>query len=345
MTYYPFSLCFTLILLLAGCTAMTPQPDLKPPLTHYESTVVEAATGNSLSVEQLADRLVASDVVVIGEYHGHQGAHLLQSQLQAALYQRRPEQVLSLEQFDVDHQLALDRYLAGETGEAELREDGEAWSNYTSSYRPLVEFAKARGLPVVAANAPAQVVRCVGREGVAYLDSLEDGQKQYIPDKPFAGTPAYREKFFRIMGGHHGSAARDAMAVEERLENSYNAQLLRDNTMASRIIAALEQHPGYQVIHLTGTFHSEGRLGTVASLRLRQPDLSVAVISPVFVDDVSVSGMSVGEQDGELPIASNRKKGDYLYFLLPLPEEYRDAGRQREAMMKQFQKATGTTCD
>lgn len=334
MTCYPFSLCLVLTLFLAGCTAMAPQPDLKPPLTHYESTVVEAASGNALSVEQLADRLVAVDVVVIGEYHGHQGAHLLQSRLQAALFQRRPEQVLSLEQFDVDHQPALDRYLAGETGEAELREDGEAWSNYTSSYRPLVEFAKARGLPVVAANAPAEVVRCVGREGVGYLDSLEDGQKQYIPDRPFAGTPAYREKFFRIMG-HHGSAAKHAMAAEERLQNSYNAQLLRDNTMASRIIAALERHPEHQVIHLTGTFHSEGGLGTVASLRQRRPDLSVAVISPVFVDDPS----------GELPLAGNDDKGDYLYFLLPLPEEYRDANRQQEAFRKQFQQAKETTCD
>jgi len=224
-----------------------------------------------------------------------------------------------------------DRYLAGGIGEMELVEDAGAWPIYKYAYRPLVEFARRQGLPVIAANAPGDIVRCVGREGPEYLAGLNAARKRHIPDAPFAGSAAYREKFFGTMGGRHGTAD------NERLQNTYHAQLLRDNTMASRILAARERHPEHQVIHLTGTFHSEERLGTVEALLQRNPELSVAVISPVFME---------AQPDGdELPLTGNQNKGDYLYFLLPLPPEYRDEARGHESMMDAFRKVPETTCD
>lgn len=318
---------------IAGCSPLTPVPEQEPPQTYYHAPVVDAASGAPVSLPQLAERLADKDVVVIGEYHGHQGSHLLQSRLQAQLYKQQPDQVLTMEQFDVDQQPVLNRYLKGEIGEMELVEDAGAWPNYQHAYRPLVEFARQRKLPVIAANAPASIVRCVGRKGPGYLDALADEQKRYIPAAPLASNEAYREKFFATMGGRHGSAD------DERMQNTYYAQLLRDNTMASRILEARERYPEHQVIHLTGTFHSEGRLGTVASLLQRQPDLSVAVISPVFLEQIP------GQSGDELPVTQNSNKGDYLYFLLSLPEEYRDEERGREAMMETFRNAPRTTCE
>ena len=69
----------------------------------------------------------------------------------------------------------------------------------------------------------------------------------------------------------------------------------------------------------------------------RNPELSVAVISPVFME---------AQPDGdELPLTGNQNKGDYLYFLLPLPPEYRDEARGHESMMDAFRKVPETTCD
>ena len=331
MPHAPITLSLAVIPLMTGCSLLAPTPEPAPPQTHYHAPVVEAVSGTAVSIPQLAERLAGQDVVMIGEYHGHQGAHLLQSRLQAHLYQHRPEQVLSMEQFEVDRQPVLDRYLAGDIGEMELVEDAGAWPIYQYAYRPLVEFARRQGLPVIAANAPGDIVRCVGREGPEYLAGLNAARKRHIPDAPFAGSAAYREKFFGTMGGRHGTAD------NERLQNTYHAQLLRDNTMASRILAARERHPEHQVIHLTGTFHSEERLGTVEALLQRNPELSVAVISPVFME---------AQPDGdELPLTGNQNKGDYLYFLLPLPPEYRDEARGHESMMDAFRKVPETTCD
>ncbi|SHK21423.1 Uncharacterized iron-regulated protein [Marinobacter antarcticus] len=323
-----------LISSLTGCAAMIHSSGSRSetrPQTLYEARLIDAGDGTELSTESLAQRLAQTDVVVIGEYHGHQATHLLQSQIQAALYRQQPLQVLSMEQFNLDNQAAVDAYLNSETGETEMIEDSSAWDNYRASYRPLMEFARQHRLPVIAANAPAAVVRCVGRTGPDYLNRLSASDRKQFPDNPFMDTPAYRKKFTAAITGSHGAA--DA-TMRERMNNTYKAQLLRDNTMASRILAARDAHPDHQVIHTTGTFHSEEHLGTVAMLRQRAPEVSVAVISPV-----------IWPADAEKPpLHENRNKGDFLYFIQPLPEEFLDKDREQKAMSARFRRPTKDTC-
>ncbi|SDW05689.1 ChaN family lipoprotein [Marinobacter mobilis] len=330
-----YLLC-SVLLAVAGCSSLDAihregaRHDASRPLqTLYETRIIEAATGTPQTLPALAETLVEADVVVIGEYHGHPGAHLLQSQIQQALYQRRPDQILTLEQFAIDRQPALDRYLAGETGEREMIEEAAAWANYQASYRPLVEFAIANDLPVIATNAPREVVRCVGRQGTGYLDTLTPDVRATLPEPPFPGSTAYRDKFLATMaGGSHGS--RD----QSRLMNSYQAQLLRDYTMASRILVALEQHPGAQILHLTGTFHSEDHLGTVQAIQQQAPDLDVVVLSPIFSDS-----------EGAFPdLAGQRDRGDFLYLLSPLPVQFRDAQRQLRDLQRRFADAPPIDC-
>ncbi|MBK1886293.1 ChaN family lipoprotein [Marinobacter sp. DY40_1A1] len=320
---------------LAGCATAFHSSESNTgarPETLYEAQLVDANSGTQLSVDALAQRLAHTDIVVIGEYHGHQAAHLLQSRIQAALYRQHPLQVLSMEQFNLDSQAAVDAYLSGKTGETEFIEDSGAWDNYRASYRPLVEFARQHGLPVVAANAPAAIVRCVGRTGPDYLNKLPANERAQLPSDAFLDTPAYREKFNAAINSSH-SAANDAMS--ERMHNTYQAQLLRDNTMANRILEARKAHPNAQIIHTTGTFHSEEHLGTVALLSQRAPDVSVAVISPV-----------VWPADaGKMPLQKNRLKGDYLYFIQPLPQEFLDEDREHKAMSARFRRPNIETCE
>jgi uncharacterized iron-regulated protein len=327
--------------LIAGCASLrdsNPEPvvnpETAPPQSQYDSIITDDE-GNLLSVNGLAEDLAQANVVVIGEYHGHHGAHLLQALVQSALYQKRPQQVLSMEQFTLNDQSELNAYLAGKSGEEELIADTGAWSNYKASYRPLIEFSKSRNVPVIAANAPADIVRCVGRNGENYLDQLDAEKRGPFPAEPFLDTPQYRNKFFDALGGAHGSDQNEP-SHSKRLKNSYKAQLLRDNTMADQVIMALEKYPGHQIIHVTGTFHAEDRLGMVAVLEKRRPNLEVAVVSPVF--------WQPGDDFNRL-LEANRGKGDFLYFLQPLPETYKNTDRQREAMMAQFRNAAELSCD
>jgi len=330
--FCPPVLAFCLAL-TAGCAQLSKPSGTEPaqPQTLYDSVLFDSHSSQPVTIDNLARALANTDVVVIGEYHGHQASHLLQARLQQRLYQHRPRQVLTLEQFNLDYQPALDSYLAGMTGETEMIEDANAWDNYRGSYRPLVEFSRRHDLPVVAANAPADMVRCVGRTGTDYLERLPADQRQTLPEQPFRDTPAYREKFAEAISGSHGQGD---PTMAERMDNTYKAQLLRDNTMAMRILQAHQQHPDHQVVHLTGTFHSEQGLGTVALLKQQAPELSVAVISPVFWPD----------NEPEAPLAGNLDKGDYLYLIQPLPPEFRDTDRRQNAMRERFSSGPEVQC-
>lgn len=323
-------LAATFLLALSACASVDKPSVMEPePLQSlYDSRLLSPDGGEALTLAELTEALRGIDVIFVGEFHGHNGAHLLQSRLQVALQRQRPAQLLSLEPFSVDEQSILDRYLAGEIGEATLIERTDAWSNYRASYRPLVEFARRQQLPVIAANAPADLVRCVGREGANYLDGLAPVVRQWVPDQPMFTTQAYRDKFLGAMS--HGGHGDQGQAGERR----FQAQLLRDNTMAAAILEARRRHPDHQVLHITGTFHSEGGLGTVAALRHRAPGLNIRVLTPMIVD--SPASLSVPETDGA--------RGDYLYQLLPMPPEYRDPDKRRLAMAERFARMPEVRC-
>ena len=73
----------------------------------------------------------------------------------------------------------------------------------------------------------------------------------------------------------------------------------------------------------------------MALLKQRAPEVSVAVVSPVFwPSDVN-----------KPPLNQNREKGDFIYFIQPLPDEFREAERERKAMQARFSRSTDKTCD
>ncbi len=107
------------------------------------------------SKRELVERVMAADIVLNGDYHS-----LKQSQkvpmriLQELLGSKRPI-TLAVEAVPARHQEDLDDFLAGEAGEEEfLRRidyDG-TWGFPWANYRPLFQFARERGLRMLAIN-------------------------------------------------------------------------------------------------------------------------------------------------------------------------------------------------
>jgi len=299
-----------------------------PALKHaYDFHIIDTQHQQPLSVHQLTKQLTDYDVVFIGEFHGNHASHLVQMRLVSELHQLRPEQTLSLEMFNRDQQTILNRYLDGEIGEIYLTRKAPAWHNYVASYRPLVEYAKQHFIPVVAANASADIVRCIGREGKPYLDKLSEQERAYVAQSPFIDNEAYRTRYMEFL-------EKARKLSDEDKEKSYLAQLSRDNTMAESIYQARLETPGAQIIHLNGSFHSDFYLGTVASLKARDQSLKIAVISPVMVEDANQSSYS----DEDLSL------GQYIYLVQPEPEQYVDRSYRQKNHHFMFQKAREKSC-
>ncbi|WP_394142277.1 ChaN family lipoprotein [Vibrio chagasii] len=227
--------------------------------------------GEALSLNALPQELLDADVILIGEWHTHSAIHRFQTDFLKARQNADSNIALSMEQFTREHQDTLNQYLNGEIGEQVLISNAAAWPNYESDYRALVEFAKANDLDVIAANAPKPFVQCIGRKGLPYLEQLSSEQRDWVATEVNIGDSPYKEKFMASM--HHGTP--------EQTEKQFAAQVTWDETMAESIVDYLATNPDKQVIHIAGKFHTEGGLGTAASISRRNPDLKVAIITPV----------------------------------------------------------------
>lgn len=227
--------------------------------------------GEALSLNALPQELLDADVILIGEWHTHSAIHRFQTDFLKARQSADSNIALSMEQFTREHQDTLNQYLNGKIGEQVLISKAAAWPNYESDYRALVEFAKANDLDVIAANAPKPFVQCIGRKGLPYLEQLSSEQRDWVATEVNIGDSPYKEKFMASM--HHGTP--------EQTEKQFAAQVTWDETMAESIVDYLATNPDKQVIHVAGKFHTEGGLGTAASISRRNPDLKVAIITPV----------------------------------------------------------------
>jgi uncharacterized iron-regulated protein len=281
------------------------------------------APAQVISLAQAADLLAGFDVVFLGEVHRHVGNQRAQMDLFREVHRRAPNLSLSMEQFERDVQGILDDYLAGKAGEISLAEKGRTWQSYGTTYRPLVEYAKEHHLPVIAANAPESVIRCVGREGVGFLTRMSPATRGWAAAEVHAGEGKYRDKFMGFaMGdaGHGGGKKGDAPSAQAL--RGFEAQATRDDTMAESIFLHLGKNPGRKVVHLTGSFHSDDFLGTVERLQMRNPALKIAVVSPT--DTKTADNLTLK--------AADAAGGTLVLALRALPQLYATADEMRAAM-------------
>lgn len=294
-------------LFLTACSTTYDQT----PTTFYDYQLL-SPQAKPIQLSQLPNALTDADVILIGEWHTHAGVHRFQTDLIQQLITENKTVALSMEQFSRDKQDVVDQYLAGTIGEQVLITNGAAWPNYESDYRPLVELAKSNDLDIIAANAPKPIVRCIGRQGLDYLNKLTDKERSFLASDIDTSTTPYKKKFMASM--HHGKP--------EQTEKQFAAQVTWDETMAESIVTYLAQNNGSQVVHIAGKFHTELGLGTKASILKRNGNLKVAVVTPV-PDNTSTSG------------------NDFRLVVIEPPVRY----IQMENRMKAYQKLKGRNDD
>jgi len=262
--------------LLSFGQARVPEADAQITIgeQHYR---IYRGDGTAATMDELVKAVGAAEVTFIGEFHHDRVAHYLEEQLLRRTWDARL--ALSLEMFERDVQCILDEYLAGLIVEKNLITDGRAWKNYPADYRPLVEFAKEKKMPVIAANAPKRYVDRVGRLGAGSLDQIEPEGRRFLPPLPYAkASAAYAAKFASIMKEHMGSAS-----SQESAGRSLEAQNLWDASMAYSIAEFMTTHPGSRVLQVNGGFHTSERLGTVEHLLRYRPQTQVLLVA-IFPD-------------------------------------------------------------
>lgn len=237
----------------------------------------DVQSGKNLTAAQLASKLQKYDVVFFGEYHDQSEIHQYELELLEAMYKAKGAKLaLSMEMFEADNQSKLNNFLADTLSEENFLAASRPWPNYGTDYAPLVNFAKEKKMPVIAANVPRFLAAHVAKNN-ASTEGVEAQYQQWLPKHTYAPEGAYKDKFYAQMS----SPAAPMKMPPQRLAAVYAAQCLKDDKMAESIAAFADAHQNMQILHINGCFHSDAHLGTAQKLEALRPELKVAVITPL----------------------------------------------------------------
>ena len=185
-------------------------------------------------------------VIIVGERHTNYEDHKVELDVVMALHKRGRTFAIGMEMFQKPFQAAIDAYLSGAIDERKFlkqTEYFERWRFDYNYYREIIEFARAKGIPIVALNARSEIVRKVAAGG---LDALSENERKEVPQDMDMSDDEYRSRLREIFQSHPQGT---------QFDNFYQSQILWDETMAHSVAGFLKEKPGYQMVVMAGAEH------------------------------------------------------------------------------------------
>ena len=229
--------------------------------------------GKKVKAKKMLKSLLKSDVVFYGELHNNSIAHWLELKLLQELDQQTDVSI-GAEMFESDNQKALNAYLSDKINQSQLDSMARLWPNYSTDYKPLVDYAKLNTLPFIATNIPRKYASKVYKEGgFEALNGLDALEKNWIAPSPIAfDIELSQYKNMLTMMGDHGSV------------DMVKAQAIKDATMAHFIHLNLKENQLFY--HINGSYHSDFHQGILWYLMRLNPNLNIKTITTVEQDQL-----------------------------------------------------------
>ncbi len=208
--------------------------------------VLGVDTKNTTKLSEIINAVVDKPIIYIGERHTNYEDHVVQLEFITELFKRGKKFAIDMEMFQRPFQKAIDNYFSGAIIEKEFLRASEyfkRWKYDYHLYREIVEFAKAKGIPVIALNLMEEIIRKVSAGG---LDALTEEEKKEIPQDMDMSDEDYRDRLREIFKLH-----------PDRSNFNYfsQSQILWDETMAHSIAQFMRDNQGYQMVVLVGAQH------------------------------------------------------------------------------------------
>ncbi|MEO0623329.1 MAG: ChaN family lipoprotein [Pseudomonadota bacterium] len=276
--------------LLAGCASEAPAPAaLVPVSVSVEGdTIWDVSAGAPITPEELATRLAAVDVAILGEIHDNAEHHARQ----AWLVSRIAPEGIAFEMVPAASEEGIAVFLAG--GGAP-REIGPAigwerlgWPDW-ELYAPV--FEAAEGAYIAGGGVPREAIRAA--YGSTAADAFGLGAAAYGLSAPL--EPAQQAEAEAEMVAAHCNA----LPVEAAAP-MVEAQRLRDARFAEATRRALAAGGGRAVL-ITGNGHARTDRGVPVYLAAAEPDLRVLSVGQIETVDQAAA------LEGPLPY-------DYVWF-------------------------------
>lgn len=222
------------------------------------SHVMRVQDREPIPVETMLGELKDTRVVFIGELHDTPSHHRLQLDVIKAKLAAGKRVAIGMEMFETETQPALDDWSAGKVPESSFKRLYEwSWRNMPwGLYRDILIFARDNKLPVIALNAPRNLVQQVSHQGLA---SLSEQELRKLP--PDVATEIGNDYFQLIASQYPGHGTKG-----NSFRNICEAQMLRNRVMARTIADYVGLHPETAMIVIAGGGHARRQGGVPAEL-------------------------------------------------------------------------------
>ncbi len=318
------ALALSTLILAGGAAAASgskPAAHASGPATGESGAVPRAIDVQTLpTLDQIIPRIERARVVFVGETHDRLDHHLNQLEVIQRLHAKRPSIAIGMEFFQQPFQGVLDDYVAGRISEREMLARSEYFDRWRFDYRlyrPILQYAREHGIPLVALNVPVEVTSKVGREG---LEGLSEAERAQVPAEINRGDEAYHARLRKVFDLHPQSG-------HQAFERWLDVQLLWDEGMAERAARYLEENPRRTLVVLAGSGHLAYRSGIPNRVARRTGAQGVvllpadtAVLEPGVADFLLTSreqslppagrlGVGIDVRDGRVLVASLEPTG------------------------------------
>lgn len=278
------------LLLLTACASLH-----VPPLG-ADMQVWDVAAKKTITLDLLAERSRAANLVLIGETHDNLVHHRVQHWLLNALSTSGRRPALVMEQFDFEQQDAIDNAMSAHTSRVDAlqilkQEMAQGWD--WTQYQPLIATAKDYDLPLKAANLSRTRLQQVSRRGFAALGVGEASRLALDVGWSDAQQSRLEQD---ILDGHCGMLPIKAAAAVA------DAQRARDAMMADALLNA----GGTIAVGILGREHVRRDLAVPLYLAARAPDRSVMAIGMIDSDS--------SQSSRDEAVVNLKNRFDYLVF-------------------------------
>jgi uncharacterized iron-regulated protein len=251
--------------------------------------ITDASSGAAITPADLSSRLSSVRLLLVGEEHTSMDSHRVELAVIEALVRSGRKVTVALEMFPYTEQKLLDDWTAGRLSEEEFLAPGrwyKSWGYNWLYYRDVFLSARDRRLPLVAVNAPREVVSAVRKKGFQGLTAEEAA---HIPSKIDADSPEH----LRLFKASFDDASFHASMDEEGWKAMLAAQCTWDATMGFQAVKSLsgETDPKAIVVLLVGAGHVQYGLGIERQVRAQWPVPTASVVPVAVRDD---KGKTVG---------------------------------------------------
>ena len=275
-----FTLCLSMSLGVAFAAAPLEhktQTDVLQWVDQFQPNSLKA--GKGLAFPALIDELNLNRVVYVGEIHDRYDHHLTQLAILKALHQRNPRLAIGVEWFQQSFQGVVNDFLAGKIDEETLLRRTEYFDRWRYDYRmlrPIMEYAKANQLPVIALNAPSELTRKVSKNG---LEALNTSERAQLPQRITPPDDAYRSRLEKIFTTH-------ANTEKKQLDDFMMVQRIWDETMAQNITRFLNPNPAWRMVVFSGSGHISYDAGIPKDVVQQLPQIRQATVISSDARDV-----------------------------------------------------------